>query len=153
MQERDIERFKKQFLANGIEENRLIFDNKPTEQNHFNSYLKCDIALDPMPFSGLTITIEQAIMGVPTLTLPKDTIAARGTARVNKAIGLDEFIADNENDYINKAVGLSSDIEMLKYYRKNLREIVLKSSLCNDFRNYVKEIENSYKKAWVNFCQ
>ena len=153
MQERDIERFKKQFLANGIEENRLIFDNKPTEQNHFNSYLKCDIALDPMPFNGLTITIEQAIMGVPTLTLPKDTIAARGAARVNKAIGLDEFIADNENDYINKAVGLSSDIEMLKYYRKNLREIVLKSSLCNDFRNYVKEIENSYRKAWVNFCQ
>ena len=153
MEERYINRFKKIFDENKIEPDRVIFDNQPTPNSHMNSYLKCDIALDPMPFSGLTITLEQAFMGVPTLTMPKDTIASKGTARVNKALGLNDFIAKNEKDYVKKAVKISHDIEKLKYYRQNLPTIVENSILCNDFKGYVKQIEKEYRKAWEKFCK
>ena len=152
MEEKDIVRFKKVFDANGIEPERIIFDSRPTPESHMNSYLKCDIALDPMPFSGLTTTLEQAFMGIPTLTMPKDTMASKGTARINKMLGLNEFIAKNEKDYIKKAIKLAHNIEKLRYYRQNLPTIVENSPLCDNFKEYVKQIENEYKKAWKKFC-
>ena len=153
MEQRDIERFTKEFTKNGIDLNRIIFDKQPTPESHMNSYLKCDFALDPIPFSGLTITIEQAFMGVPVLTLPGETIASKGTARVNKALGLNNFIAKNEKDYIKKAVKISSDIEKLRYYRKYLHGITRRSYLCNNFKKYTQEIEKQYIKAWKKFCR
>lgn len=152
MQERDIIRYKKQFSEHGITEDRLIFDNKPTPINHFTSYLKCDIALDPSPFSGLTLTIEQVHMGVPVLTLPYETISAKGSARVNKAIGLDDFIATDEQDYVNKAVAATSNIDKLRWLRQNLRNIVSQSLLCNGYKEYTQEIEAGYEELWRNYC-
>ena len=153
MEQRDIDRFKIQFSENGIDLDRIIFDNEPMKDTHMRSYLKCDFALDPVPFSGLTITIEQAFMGVPVLTLPKDTIASKGTARVNRALGLNNFIAKDEKDYVKKAVKIASDIEKLRYYRKNLSGIVKKSVLCTGFREYTQKIEKEYTKAWKKFCR
>ena len=152
MQERDIIRYKRQFSEYGVADERLIFDNKPTPINHFTSYLKCDIALDPSPFSGLTLTIEQAHMGVPVLTLPYETISAKGTARVNKAIGLEDFVATDERDYVNKAVAIASDIEKLRWLRQNLRTMVSQSILCNGFKEYTHAIETGYEKIWHDYC-
>ena len=153
MEQRDIDRFKIKFSANGIDLNRVIFDNEPMKDNHMNSYLKCDFALDPIPFSGLTITIEQAYMGVPVLTMTTDTIASKGTARVNRALGLKNFIAKDEKDYVKKAVKIASDIKKLRYYRKNLPQIVRKSVLCTGFKDFTRKIEKEYVKAWKKFCR
>lgn len=152
LQERDINRLTGQFNSEGIESSRLIFDNQPTPESHFNAYLKCDIALDPLPFSGLTITIEQAYMGIPTLTLPGDTIAARGAARVNLTIGLNCLVADNESDYVEKALNLANDVNKLRFYRCNLRNIIANSPLCNDFSNWINDLEACYEKAWKEYC-
>lgn len=153
LKDRDIERYKKQFLQLGIDLERIIFDNKPTAINHFNSYVKCDIALDPLPFSGLTITIEQAYMGVPVLALPGETFSAKGAARVNRALGLEDFVAIDEDDYVEKAVEASNNIDRLRYLRQNLRNIVSNSVLCNGYREYTQEIEQAYQQAWYDFCE
>ena len=152
MEQRDIDRFTKEFKQNGIDLNRIIFDKEPTPNSHMNSYLKCDIALDPIPFSGLTITIEQNFMGVPVLTTPGETIASKGTARVNKALGLKNFIAKNEKDYVKKAVKISKDIKKLRFLRNNLRQITEKSYICSGFKKYSAEFEKEYIKAWKKFC-
>ena len=153
LQDRDIARYKKQFCEeNEIPEERIIFENKPMPINHFNSYLLCDIALDPMPFNGLTITIEQAYMGVPTLTLGGETFSSKGASRVNKAIGLDDYVAQTEEEYVSKAVIAASNIERLRYLRKNLRDIVAQSSLCNGYKEYTQEIETKYREFWQKFC-
>ena len=151
LQERDIIRFKKQFTQNNIDESRVIFENESMPINHFQSYLMADIVLDPCPFGGLSLTIEEAFMGVPTLTLVGETISAKGSGRVNKAIGLDEFVTYTEEEYVQKAVELSSDIDKLNYYRTNLREIMYSSELCSDYETYVDELENSYLKIWQDY--
>ena len=152
MKDVDIERYKKQFRENGVDLNRIIFDNTPTTPNHFTSYNKCDVSLDPHPFGGLTLTIEQAHMGVPVLTLMGETISSRGTSRVNKSIGLNEFIAKTEDEFVENAVKISSDVEKLRYYRNNLREIVKNSDLCNDFSTFAQQIEVAYVRAWQDYC-
>ena len=153
MEQRDIERFALEFTKNGIDISRIIFDKEPMQKTHMESYLKCDFALDPTPFSGLTITIENAFMGVPVLTMAGETISSKGTARINRTIGLNNFIAKNEKDYVKKAVKIASDIKKLKYYRKNLRNIIKNSYLCNDYKIFTQKIEKEYKKAWKNFCR
>lgn len=152
LQDRDIVRYKKQFKENGIDDERLIFDNTKTQPNHFTAYLKCDIALDPLPFSGLTITIELLHMGIPILALPGETISAKGAARVCKMMKLNEFIAETEDELVQIAVNLTSDIEKLRWYRENLRTIATESEMCNNMDVYAKEIEEAYQKAWRNFC-
>ena len=153
MEQKDIERYKKEFSENGIDLNRVIFDSEKMPESHMQSYLKCDVALDPVPFSGLTITLEQAFMGVPVLTMPCDTISSKGSARVNKALGLKKFIAKNEKDFVKKAVKIASDINNLRYLRQCLPSIVENSYLCKDFRPYVEKIEKEYRKAWKKFCR
>ena len=148
----DFERLTRQFAENGVTSDRIIFDTKlpPT---HVDCYSRSDIALDPSPFSGLTITIEQAYMGLPTLTMPSETISSKGAARVNLALGLNEFIADNEEDFAAKAKAITDDIQKLRYYRANLRRILKESYLYGDFRPYVEHIEQAYKRAWSEFCE
>ena len=152
IQERDIIRLKKQFADNGIDDSRLIFENKQMPINHFQSYLLADVALDPTPFGGLSLTIEQAFMGVPTLTLAGETISATGTARVNKTIGLDNFIANSEEDYIQRAVELAACPDWLVEYRKYLRPTMYQNILFTDHKNYVREIEKAYTKAWKKYA-
>ena len=141
------------FNKYGISPYRIVYDNTLTEGSHFKCYNLCDIALDPTPFSGLTITIEQALMGVPTITLNGMTISAKGTARINNMLGQDNLIAKNEDEYIKIAQNLSKDIEKLKWYRENYRQTILASKLFTDYETYVKQIEEAYKKAWKDFCE
>lgn len=152
LQERDIVRLKKRFENNEIDENRIIFESKSMPISHFQSYPLCDITLDPSPFSGLTITIEEAFMGVPVITLVGETISAKGGARVNLAMGQDNLVAYSEDEYVEKAAALANDIEKVKYYRQNLRDIISKSPLFTDYKAYVEEIENQYTKAWQEYC-
>ena len=153
MEEKDITRLQKIFEENKIKPERIIFDKQFDLNSPMSNYLKCDIALDTTPFSDITTSIEQAFMGVPTLTLYKDTFSSKGTARINKIIGLKDFIAKNEEDFVNKAVKVSHNIEKLKFYRRNLPTIVEKSSLCNDFKDFTQQIENEYKTVWKKFCK
>ena len=149
--EDDFKRLTRQFEQNGISPDRIIFDTK-LPKLHVDCYSRSDIALDPSPFSGLTITIEEAYMGLPTLTLPKETISSKGSARVNLALGLNEFIAKDEDDFAKKASEIAQNIPKLRYYRENLRDILKNSYLFKDFKSYVENIEKAYRKAWIDFC-
>lgn len=153
LQDRDIIRYKKQFKENEIDENRIIFDNKPTQPTHFTAYQKCDIALDPQPFSGLTITIELLHSGIPVLCMAGETIASKGAARVSRMMRLNEFVANSEQELVELAVNLTSDIEKLKWYRENLRSIVVNSEMFNNYDKYVQQIEDAYQNVWENFCK
>ena len=148
-----IRRFKNKFLQNGITEDRLIFNNKPCEISHFYSYHMSDIALDPTPFNGLTITLELISMGVPVLTLAGDSMQSRGCARVNKSLGLDNLIASTEDEYIQKAKILASDIAWLDNFRKTSRENLLNSLLIQDKEGFATAVENAYERAWQEYCK
>ena len=153
MLQRDIDRISKLLKSYEIDMDRVIFDSTLTEGSHFKCYDFCDIALDPSPFSGLTITIEQAFMGVPTITLDYLTISAKGSGRINHMLGQDNLTAKTESEYIKIAQDLAQDIEKLKWYRENYRQVISTSKLCTDYDTYVSDIESAYRKAWQDFCR
>ena len=61
-------------------------------------------------------------MGKPVLTMKGNNFNSRCGESINLNVSLDEFIAEDEDDYINKAVNFSKSPEILENLNKNLRE-------------------------------
>ena len=143
--------FKSKFKKLGINEDRLIFSNQKYSP-HYKAYSQADIALDPYPFSGMSIALEAAMMGVPTVTLLGEGIQSRGVGRINKVLGFEELLnAENGEEYINKAVNLANNKEKLIELNKTLREKVENSSIIKGAGEFTKDLEDSFRKIWLEF--
>ena len=141
---------KLKFEKNGISSDRLIFDNKALNP-HFRAYSKADISLDPYPFSGMSIAIETALMGVPTVTLVGEGMQSRGAGRINSIIGLDNLNTNSGEEYIAAALKLSANKEKLKVLRVTLRDKVNNSELRVQPQDCAIDLENKLKKVWQEF--
>ena len=91
-------------------------------------------------------------MGIPTLTLPWETIASRGAARVNSALELDGMIAKDDEDFAQIGADIKNHMDEIRLLRQNLRKITLNSPICTGYKHYTETIEKCYRKAWENFC-
>lgn len=152
MTERDKKRLIRQFGECGVTEDRLEFRNDKMEASHFKCYSLCDVALDPTPFSGLTITLEQSMMGIATLTLPWETIASRAASRVNMALEMLGMIAKDEEDFVNIAADIKNHMDDIRWLRKHLRQITYNSQICQNYKKYTENIEEKYREIWQKFC-
>ncbi|GBG96066.1 O-linked N-acetylglucosamine transferase, SPINDLY family protein [Lactococcus termiticola] len=141
------EQIKQDFAGLGIPEDRLIL-RSDSLASHYQAYQLADIALDSLPFSGLTITIEQATMGIPTLTMPGSTMQSRGTASVNRVLGLDELIAKNEDDFIRKGCDLAFDLDRISELRAGLRSKLFASKLFQDEAGFARAVEAGFERVW-----
>jgi protein O-GlcNAc transferase len=86
-------------------------------------------------------------MGVPTLTLAGNTLLARQGASLLTAAGLGDWVANNVEDYIAKAVTLTSDIPKLAALRAGLREQVSVSPLF-DAPRFARNFEDALWGMW-----
>jgi len=139
------------FKKEGIDSTRIqffsFFNNK---DEHLGLYNSIDIALDSFPYNGTTTTCEALWMGVPTLTLKGDRHASRVGASIMTHVGLEEFIANNEQEYINIAINIAKNTENLAKIRASLRNKMENSPLC-DRKNFAKDIEKVYVDLWQKY--
>ncbi len=85
----------------------------PSNQAHLNTYSHVDVGLDPFPYAGTTTTAEALFMGVPCVTLRGACHAQNVGASLLKVVGLGEVcVAEDEEEYVRKAVGLASDVQV-----------------------------------------
>ena len=147
--ENTLNRFKK----NSIDKNRLIFlGESKTRKELLTIYNKIDIALDPFPFQGNTSTCESVWMGVPVLTLRGDRYLYHFGESINSNLGMDNWIANTEKEYISKAVQHSEDLNALSKIRMNLRKTALKSPVFNAQR-FAENFNNMLWEIWNNFSK
>ena len=121
------------------------FDNK---KDHLDLYKKVDIALDTFPYNGVTTSFEAIWMGAPVLTMAGYNFNSRCGESINKNLGMEQLIAKDEDDYIQKAVDLSSDKEKYINLRKSIFRDAMQSPLFNkkkfaeNFFNSLRQINN-----------
>ena len=145
--------FKDRFKKEGIAEHRLRFEGfAPSTSAHLKLYNQMDIALDPFPYNGTTTTLEALYMGCPVITLKGDRHSARVGYSIMENLGLNEFIAEDEDAYIDAAVSLAGDKERCADLSKALRTR-LESSILMDQQAFAGKLERIYRQVWADFCQ
>jgi protein O-GlcNAc transferase len=142
----------RQFAGNGVEADRIVFLEKLPHREYLAYYENIDIVLETFPFTGNTTTVDALWMGVPVPTFVHDNFVGRLGLSILSTIGLNEFIAFTRDEYIRKVSSLAGDIERLSSLRRNLRDTLNDSSLCNGLE-FTSDLENVYRDMWRNWCE
>lgn len=121
---------------------------RPSNSKHMKEYLDMDIALDTYPYVGGATTCEALYMGVPVVTLVGNRHGSRFGYSMLKNIDLEECIAYTEEEYIEKAVALASDIDRLNDLHKGLLRKKMLASPLMDGKQYMLELEQVYQEIW-----
>lgn len=141
-------RFLEKFSAKGVTADRLDLMGYRSDKNaHLRAIGGVDIVLDTFPYTGATTTCEALWMGVPVVTLDGDRYVARMAAGLLRCIGLDDLVAADETDYVDRAAALSADPDQLRALRSSLRKRVASSPLC-DAAQFNKSMEQAIRTMW-----
>lgn len=151
-----LDKFIEKFLLQGVEKINLILETESERNELLKCYNKIDIALDTFPYNGGTTSLEASWMCVPILTLKGNKFISRCGYSINKNLNMSDWIATNEDDYINKAILYSKNINELNKIRSRLLESSRKTALfdssqfANDFVMNIMNIWSNYKKIKYN---
>ena len=144
-----LEKFKKC----NINKDRLILQGKSkTRKELLEVYNEIDICLDPFPFQGNTSTCESVWMGVPVITLKGNRYLFHFGESINSNLSMHDWIAENHNEYISKAIKFSSNLDELSKIRTSLRKLALQSPVC-DAPRFAGYLSNILWEMWHNFSR
>jgi protein O-GlcNAc transferase len=144
--------FERKFLDRGIEPSRLELGTAAVDGiGHLDEYSKMDVSLDTQPWTGNTSTCESLWMGVPTLTLRGSQAAGRQSATALTAVGLNEFIAETPEDFVDLAVRWADRPRQIAKLRAELRGRVERSPLC-DAETFTRHLEAAYRQIWQRWA-
>jgi predicted O-linked N-acetylglucosamine transferase (SPINDLY family) len=139
------------FAEHGIIQERLSFYPRTNMFDYLALHHQVDMCLDTFPYNGGTTTCHALSMGVPTLTLAGQTPASRTGALILSHVGLEDFIADNADDFFNKGLLLANDIELLIQLRSDLRKTFGLSAVQQP-ELIAKGVERALRIMWQCWC-
>jgi protein O-GlcNAc transferase len=142
----------KKFTDLGIDSKRIILEGHSLYGEYLTAYQKVDIALDSFPFTGGTTTIDGLWMGVPVITLQGNTLVSRQGVGILKNVGLTDWIAKNENEYLRKAIDFASNLDELSSLRLGLRKRILGSPLF-DAKQFSIDFNNALWVMWQQWLK
>jgi predicted O-linked N-acetylglucosamine transferase (SPINDLY family) len=108
------------FADEGIDAGRLSFRTRTETPVYLSSTITSTSALTFL-HRGAT-TINALWMGVPTVTIAGNSPLSRGSASWLGQLGLHQYIANDADDFVQRALALSKDLDALKQLRATLRE-------------------------------
>lgn len=91
-------------------------------------------------------------MGVPLVTLAGDRHASRVGVSILTNIGLDAFVAENDDEYIEIAVALAQNRQALSGLRQTMRDRMLSSPLM-DRRGMGLALGTALREMWHKHCE
>jgi predicted O-linked N-acetylglucosamine transferase (SPINDLY family) len=136
------------FQRAGVTPDRLRMEGFSSKRSYLEAYGEVDLALDPFPYPGGTTTVDGYLMGVPAVTRKGDRFLARNGETIACNVGLQDWIADDDRDYIARSVSWAQDIDRLGELRGTLRARALASPLC-DARRFARNFEHAAWSMWV----
>lgn len=136
----------------GVDASRLTLEGGAPRDAYCHAMNAMDIALDPFPYCGGTVTCQTLWMGVPVLTLAgTEGMIGRYGASFLEALGLEDWIAADQEEYVRKAVAFASDLDALKRLRAELRQRLEHSTVGNG-AVFVAQLETALRAAWRARC-
>ena len=110
-------------------------------------YLDVDIALDTFPWPGGGTTCDALYMGVPVVSYYTERHSTRFTYSLLANIGLSDLASTSLSDYVETAVALAGNLDLLDALHRELRDR-MKASSVMDQERYIREMEECYRAIW-----
>lgn len=145
------DRVRRALSAGQIAENRLSFVPRQPFADYLDTWRGIDVALDPIPYGGGTTTCDALWMGVPVVTLAGRTAVARAGSSLLSHVGLEEFVARSQEQYVDCAAALIRDTDRLAQLRGDLRGR-LRASPVMSAHDFTRGLESAYREMWRNWC-
>ncbi|MDO8416142.1 MAG: tetratricopeptide repeat protein [Agitococcus sp.] len=142
--------FLRSFKKHNISLERIILEEGGSRSNYLSAYAQVDFMLDTFPYPGGTTTCEALWMGVPTLTLTGNTLLKKQGQSILTTTGLENWVADSEDQYLEKAISMTNDISYLASLRHRLRAQTQNSPLMNAPR-FAHHFENMLYEMWRQY--
>ncbi len=137
------------FIAQGIDRERLEigFHSPP-----WDVLRGLDIGLDCFPHNSGTTLFETLYMGVPFITLAdRPSVGTLGSS-VLEGVGHSEWIARTEDEYVECAVAMASDLPRLDSLRAGLRG-EMESGPLMDEPAFARKVEAAYREMFKKWCE
>jgi predicted O-linked N-acetylglucosamine transferase (SPINDLY family) len=91
-------------------------------------------------------------MGVPVLTLAGKSFLSRQGVGLLMNAGLPEWVAEDADDYVRRAVSHAGDLPRLAALRAGMRAQVLASPVF-DAPRFARHFEEVLRCAWRKWCE
>jgi len=139
------EYFEKLFIKNGVKKEQLIFEGDSDRDDLLNRYNTIDIALDTFPYNGGTTSLEASWMCVPILTKKGNSFLSKCGESVNINLGLADWICNDDDDYVFKAIMFAKNLDKLQKTKDYLINNRNKCKLF-DSKEFADQLSNSFRK-------
>lgn len=116
------QRLREAAQKSGVEPGRIIFAPRAANADHLARIAVADLFLDTFPYGAHSTAADALTVGLPVLTFPGKSFAARFCHSIVAAAGVPELICDGPENYIARAIGFAIDPESLKTTRESLEE-------------------------------
>ena len=133
----------KEARSHGVDPGRLVFAPRMKTELHLARQRRADLFLDTLPYNAHTTASDALWAGLPVLTCPGRTFAARVAGSLLSAVGLPELIARDLHHYEALALELARDPARLRALRERLVRNRLSAPLFDTDR-FRRHIEAAY---------
>ena len=140
-----------QFYECGANQKQIDIRPKGDAVYYLKLHYEIDLMLDPFPYNGGISTCDSFWMGVPVLCMNGKSYVSRQGVMQNTCLKLEAFIANDHEEFIQKALQISRNQDLLKQLRSNLREMLKRSPLM-DYNRYANQFGDMLQRWWAKRC-
>ncbi|WP_017430834.1 FkbM family methyltransferase [Vreelandella jeotgali] len=127
------ERLYQQLDKAGIARERLVLAGHKPQAEHIARISLADLVLDTWPYNAHTTCSDALRSGVPVVTLPGETFAARVAASILHYGDLAEWIVETPDAYVEKAVAFAQQSrEVIEAQKHQVRETYWQSAMVDN---------------------
>lgn len=101
---------------------RILFLDSLAAGDYVSLLANCDVVLDPPHFGGVNTTFDAISLDKPVVTQPTDQQRGRFTAACFELMGVDDSIAVDLDDYVDRAVQLGTNDDYRQFLCERIRE-------------------------------
>jgi protein O-GlcNAc transferase len=139
------------FEDEGISPDRIEFRRRCSDAEYLAMHHEVDLCVDPFPFTGATTTCNALWMGVPTLTLNGQSPAGRLGPALLHHVGLSEFVAETQQQFVATGVRWARDLHALAALRSGMRERFLASPVGQP-ATAAQGLSSAFRQMWRRWC-
>jgi len=139
------------FVAQGIAEENITCLGSTSRNDHLLAFADIDISLDTFPQNGGISTWESLYKGVPVVAKLGNGASSRAGASIVAAVGLGDWVAEDDDGYVEIARKFATQPDHLAKLRAQLPAQIAASPAGN-VEIYTRELEAGYRQFWRDYC-